>query len=56
MQKNLVIDTNPYIRDPKTFAEAMCEHVETSSAIEGIDVKVTTYQENGIYKFKVNSK
>jgi hypothetical protein len=56
MKDTLVIHTNPYIRDPKAFAEALCGHVETSSAIEGIKVKVTTYQHNGKYKFNVSSK
>ncbi len=54
MKNDLVIHTNPYLRDPKAFAKALCRNVESSSAIEGIKVKISTYQKNGEYKFKVD--
>ncbi|MSP53779.1 MAG: hypothetical protein EXR81_05985 [Gammaproteobacteria bacterium] len=52
----LVINTNPYMRDPKAFAEVLCKNVETSSAVEGINVEITTYLEDGKYKFKVKHR
>lgn len=56
MKDDLVINTNPYLRDPKAFAESLCRNVETSSAVEGIKVKITTYKKDGEYKFKVSRK
>ncbi len=35
MKKSL-IETNPYLKDPKALKEAVAKHVRDSSAIEGI--------------------
>lgn len=52
MKDDLVINTNPYLRDPEALAEAICRSVESSSAIEGINVDVRAHKVNGVYKFK----
>jgi hypothetical protein len=38
MKKSL-LETNPYLKDPKKREEAMARNIETSSAIEDIWVK-----------------
>lgn len=38
MKKSL-LETNPYLKNPKKREEAMARNIETSSAIEGILVK-----------------
>jgi len=38
MKKSL-LETNPYLKDPKKREEALARNIETSSAIEGILVK-----------------
>lgn len=37
--KRSLLETNPYLKDPKKREEAMARNIETSSAIEGIRVK-----------------
>ena len=54
MKDDLAINRNPYTQDPEAFAKALCRNVESSSAIEGINIKITTYKEDGKYKFKVS--
>lgn len=57
MNDKLIINTNPHLRDPKKRVEAVCRMVESSSAIEGIHVKITPIlQENGEYRFNVQHK
>ena len=55
MKNDLVIHTNPHLRDPHTFAQAICRNVESSSAIEGINVKIEAEKVNGVYEYKVVS-
>jgi hypothetical protein len=38
MKKSL-LETNPYLKDPKKREDAMARNIETSAAIEGIWVK-----------------
>ncbi|MBI5663508.1 MAG: hypothetical protein HZC49_00240 [Nitrospirae bacterium] len=38
MRKKLLKETNPHLRDPKQYEEALIKNVISSSAIEGIRV------------------
>lgn len=40
MKRNSLIDTNPYLKNPKQRTKLIRRSVETSSAIEGIKVKL----------------
>lgn len=53
MNANLVINTNPYLKDPKKVAEGICRMVKSSSAVEGIHVNVKATARNGGYQFSV---
>ena len=35
MKKKSLIETNPYLKDPKALEEAVAKHVQDSTAIEG---------------------
>jgi hypothetical protein len=41
MKKRTLTDANPTLKDPQRLAEFVCRMVEGSSAIEGINVKLT---------------
>lgn len=38
MRKKSLKETNPYLKDPKKYEEALIKNVITSSAVEGIRV------------------
>ncbi len=53
MSANLVINTNPYLKDPEKVVQGICRMVQSSSAVEGIYVNVTAIAKNGDYQFSV---
>lgn len=53
MRKNFVMDTNPYLKDPKNVADGICRMVKSSSAVEGIHINVKATEKNGGYQFNV---
>lgn len=40
MKNKRVIDINPYLKDTQKLEKAICRNVESSSAIEGINIKI----------------
>ncbi|MBI5190663.1 MAG: hypothetical protein HZA22_08300 [Nitrospirae bacterium] len=42
MKKKSLIETNPYLKDPKALQEAITRHAVSSFAIEGIHVRQAT--------------
>ena len=56
MSGNLVVNTNPYLKDPKTLADGIARMVKSSSAIEGIYVDIQVSEKNGNYEFTVMPK
>ena len=56
MKSTRVIDTNPYLQDPRKLEKAICRNVESSSAIEGIEIKIKVVKGKFITTAKGPSK
>ena len=54
MKKSL-LETNPYLKDPKKREEAIARNIETSSAIEGICVKRDAKTGRFVHSSDINS-
>jgi len=44
MKKKSLKETNPYLKDPKQYEDALINNVITSSAVEGIRITPTQLQ------------
>ena len=53
MSAVLVMDTNPYLKDPRKVAQGICKMVASSSAVEGIYVNINAALKKGEYRFNV---
>jgi hypothetical protein len=53
MSANLVINTNPYLKDQQKVVLDICRMVKTSSAVEEIYVNVHATLKKGGYQFSV---
>ncbi len=53
MSAILVMNSNPYLKDPQKVAQGICKMVASSSAIEGIYVNINATPKKGGYRFKV---
>lgn len=54
MKKSL-LESNPYLKDPAKREEAMARNIETSSAIEGIRVRLNAKTGQFVHTNDVNS-
>jgi len=56
MRKRSLRQTNPHLKNPKAVKTAICRMVESSSAIEGINVVVKVVNGEFIVTAKPHSK
>lgn len=50
-----LIHTNPHLNNPKDRALAIARMIQSSSAIEHINVEIQPFLKNGCYQYKIKS-